>query len=214
MRQARVWARLLGVAGAIVESVDFDGDDLVVKVRLSRRQRRRCGQCGKPAPRYDAGGGQRRWRALDLGSTLCYLEAEAPRVNCPEHGPTVIQVPWADHDTRSSRSFDDQVAWLAVHSDATAASELMRISWRRVGWIVARVSRRLRRGKDALHGLRRIDKHFEAILNSLVHDLSNARIESLNTRIRLLTRRAFGFHSAAPLIGSFGRLQLALPGRA
>jgi len=113
-----------------------------------------------------------------------------------------------------SRSFDDQVAWLAVHSDATAVSELMRISWRTVGWIVARVSRRLRRGKDALHGLRRIDKHFEAILNSLVHDLSNARIESLNTRIRLLTRRAFGFHSAAPLIGSFGRLQLALPGRA
>jgi len=63
-----------------------------------------------------------------------------------------------------------------------------------------------------------IAKHFEAILSSLVHDLSNARIESLNTRIRLLTRRAFGFHSAAPLIGmailSFGRLQLALPGRA
>jgi len=47
---------------------------------------------------------------------------------------------------------------------------------------------------------------------------SNARVESLNTRIRLLTRRAYGFHSAGALIGlamlSFGGLQLTLPGRA
>jgi transposase len=27
-----------------------------------------------------------------------------------------------------------------------------------------------------------IDQHVEAILNSLVHELSNARVESLNTR--------------------------------
>jgi transposase len=63
-----------------------------------------------------------------------------------------------------------------------------------------------------------IDQHLEAILNSLVHELSNARVESLNIRIRLLTRRAFGFHSVDALIGlamlSFGGLQLALPGRA
>ncbi len=60
--------------------------------------------------------------------------------------------------------------------------------------------------------------NLEAILNSLVHELSNARVESLNTCLRLLTRRAFGFHSAQPLIGmamlSFGGLQLTLPGRA
>ena len=62
-----------------------------------------------------------------------------------------------------------------------------------------------------------IDEHLEAVRNSLLHELSNARVESLNTRIRLLTRRAFGFHSADALIGlamlSFGGLQLALPGR-
>ncbi|HVC76281.1 MAG TPA: ISL3 family transposase [Candidatus Micrarchaeaceae archaeon] len=156
MRQARVWARLLGIAGAIVERVELEGDDLVVRVRLRRRQRRRCGKCGKRGPLYDPGGGARRWRALDLGSTRCYLEAAAPRVSCPQHGPTVVQVPWADHDTRSTRSFDDQVAWLAVHSDASAVSELMRISWRTVGWIVARVTGRLRKGTDSLAGLRRI----------------------------------------------------------
>ena len=348
-----------------------------------------------------------RWLLLD---PAVQIVGRVARVSCPQHGPTVARVPWADHDTRSTRAFDDQVAWLAVHSDATAVSELMRITWRTVGWIVARVSGRLSKGTDTLAGLRRIgideisfrrghkylivvldhdtnrlvwaadgrdektldrfffelgeerlqlithvtadagnwiaplvalrcpnavrcmdnfhviqwatdaldkvrrevwnaarrggnkqlaadlkksrwalwkgaenltdrqrtrlgwiektnrplyqaylmkeqlrlifmlpfddaldvleawvgwaetstlapfrevaksiDKHLEAILNSLVHELSNARVESLNTRIRLLTRRAFGFHSAKPLIGmamlNFGGLQVALPGR-
>jgi transposase len=68
----------------------------------------------------------------------------------------VIQVPWADHDARTTRSFDDQVGWLVVHCNRTAVSELMRISWRTVGWITARVSNRLRKGTDPLASLRRI----------------------------------------------------------
>jgi transposase len=53
---------------------------------------------------------------------------------------------------------------------------------------------------------------------TLRHGLSNARLESTNTRIRLLTRMAFGFHSAESLIAlvmlSMGGLCPALPGRA
>jgi len=63
-----------------------------------------------------------------------------------------------------------------------------------------------------------IDEHLEAILNALDYGPSNVRVEALNTRIRLITRRAYGFHSATPLIGlampSFGDLKAALPGRA
>jgi transposase len=68
----------------------------------------------------------------------------------------VAEVPWADHGARSTRSFDEQVAWLAVRCDQSATSELMRISWRTVGWIVARVSERLGAGQARLDGLRRI----------------------------------------------------------
>ena len=35
---------------------------------------------------------------------------------------------------------------------------------------------------------RSIDEHLEAILNALDHGLSNARVEALNTRIRLIDR--------------------------
>jgi transposase len=68
----------------------------------------------------------------------------------------VAAVPWADHNARFTRSFDEQAAWLAVHCSQSAVAELMRVSWRTVGWIMARVSRRLGAGKDPFQGLRRI----------------------------------------------------------
>jgi transposase len=47
---------------------------------------------------------------------------------------------------------------------------------------------------------RRITKHRAKIVATLEHGLSNALIESTNTKIRLLTRMAFGFHGPEPLI--------------
>jgi transposase len=38
------------------------------------------------------------------------------------------------------------------------------------------------------------------IVAAIENDLSNARVEAINTQIRMLTRRAFGFHSANALI--------------
>ncbi|MFC4016781.1 transposase, partial [Micromonospora sp. GCM10011542] len=40
----------------------------------------------------------------------------------------------------------------------------------------------------------------DAILASIEHGLSNGRIESVNAKIRLITRMAFGFHSPDALI--------------
>jgi transposase len=64
---------------------------------------------------------------------------------------------------------------------------------------------------------RRIRKHRPAIEAALIHDLSNALIESTNTKIRLLQRVAFGFHSAQALIGlamlALGGFCPPLPGR-
>ena len=50
------------------------------------------------------------------GTMRCFLEADSPRVNCPTHGPTVAQVPWARHGAGHTRDFDDQVAWLVTHT--------------------------------------------------------------------------------------------------
>ena len=64
---------------------------------------------------------------------------------------------------------------------------------------------------------RRITRQRDAIIAALTSGLSNARIESVNTRIRLIIRRGFGFHTADAII-ALAMLQLGghrpvLPGR-
>jgi transposase len=158
VRNASVWQRLLGLARTVVEGVVFDEDAeaVMVSVRPRKRSRQRCGRCGRRASWYDRGEGRRRWRALDVGEVVCWLEADAPRVNCPEHGPTVIQVPWARHGTGHTRAFDDQVAWLATHTSKTAICDLMRVAWRTVGAIVTRVVADARAARDPFDALSRI----------------------------------------------------------
>jgi transposase len=158
VQNVSVWQRVLGLARTVIESVVFDDeiDAVVVSVRPGRAARRRCGRCGRRGSWFDRGEGRRRWRALDLGAVRVFVEADAPRVNCRVHGPTVVQVPWARHGVGHTRDFDDTVAWLATQCSKTAVTELMRIAWRTVGAIITRVSADIDATVDRLAGLRRI----------------------------------------------------------
>jgi transposase len=158
VRNARLWAGLLGIEHACVEKIEFDEarQSLVAHVRPSRSRRGRCGLCDRRCAGYDRGAGRRRWRTLDLGSVQAVLEADAPRVRCREHGVVVAAVPWARHGAGHTRAFDDQVAWLAVACSKSAVTALMRIAWRTVGAIVTRVCAELDAAHDRLSGLRRI----------------------------------------------------------
>jgi transposase len=157
VRGIRVWAGLLGLQGTVVGDVTAGSEgEVIVSVRPGWRERDRCGVCRRRCGRYDSGEGRRRWRALDLGTTFCFLEADAPRVSCRRHGVVVSAVPWARHDSRFTRSFEDQVCWLACNCSKTAVSLLMRVAWRSVGSILERVCDEARRRVDLLDGLRRI----------------------------------------------------------
>jgi transposase len=158
VRNASLWRVLLGVESTVVEGVEFDeeAEVLVAHVRPRRANRGRCGTCGSRASWYDRGPGRRRWRGLDVGTIQVFLEADAPRVNCAAHGPTVRQVPWARHGAGHTHSFDQQVAWLATQCSKRAITELMRIAWRTVGAIITRVWADTAAGVDAFAGLQRI----------------------------------------------------------
>lgn len=159
-----LWRALLQVGHrVVVERVRLetreDGEVVaVVSVRLRKRRSKRgfCGRCGRLSPGHDGGAGRRWWRCLDQGETRTFIEAAAPRVACKVHGVTVAQVPWARHGVGFTRTFEDQVAWLAVHCPKSAIEQLMRVAWRTVGTIVQRVSDDARARIDPLEGLRRI----------------------------------------------------------
>lgn len=65
---------------------------------------------------------------------------------------------------------------------------------------------------------RSVTDHRAGIQATLLHGLSNGLVESVNTKLRLLTRIAFGFHSPDTLISlamlALGGLCPPLPGRA
>lgn len=159
MGGVRVWRQLLGVDDrTVIEDVGFEADDEVVvaHVRPRRPTKRRCGRCERPAAGYDHGDGRRRWRGLDLGTVKVFLEADAPRVDCPEHGVVVAAVPWARHGAGFTKDFEEQAAWLACHASKSAITALLRIAWVTVGRIITRVVAERGAGVDPLEGLTRI----------------------------------------------------------
>lgn len=156
MRQRSVWKMLLGIERAVVEDVRVELETIVVSVRPKSREKHRCGVCGRRCAREDHGEGRRRWRALDLGTTFAYLEADAPRVYCKHHQVVVAQVPWARHDSRFTIAFEDQVCWLAVNASKKAVAALMRVTWRTVGAICKRVAQEAITDRDLFAGLKRI----------------------------------------------------------
>jgi transposase len=162
MRKARVFGQLLGVQGMVIGDVtieadrDGDGEILVVSVRPDARSAGRCAQCRRSCPGYDPGVGTRRWRTVDTGTTRTFLEAAAPRVKCPVHGVLVAHVPWARPGAKCTYLLEDTCAWLAKNMALAAVTVFLRLSWRTVAAIVARVVQDLTGKTDQLDGLTRI----------------------------------------------------------
>jgi len=154
----RVWQRACGLTGTVVEGVHIDDktNAIIVSVRPDARARNRCGRCGRRSPGYDRGAGRRRWRGLDAGTTKVFIEAEAQRVQCRLHGPTVARVPWARHGVGHTRDFDAMAAWLTVRTSKSATCQLLRVAWRTIGSIITRVNDDVEATVDRLEGLRRI----------------------------------------------------------
>jgi transposase len=95
-----------------------------------------------------AGAGSRH-DVLLLGGRRAAGQLQAARV-------VVAAVPWARHDAGFTRSFDDQAAWLAVHTSKAAIGQLMRIAWRTVGRICERVRAEAKAGRDLFAGLTKL----------------------------------------------------------
>jgi transposase len=74
------------------------------------------------------------------------LRYDLRRVDCDRCGTVCELVPWAEHDSRVTRDFEDHVAYLAQRSDQSTVAATMRIAWRTVGSIIQRVLARCGQG--------------------------------------------------------------------
>jgi len=127
---------------------------LVIVVEPDEETRDRCPQCGQRGRpvEYDVV----RWRTLDVHGKRTFLESRLPRIICGRHGKITAAVPWARHDDRFSRPFEEFAAWKAAHMPWTRATAELRITWEALAGITARVAADAAAGLDRLEGLRRI----------------------------------------------------------
>jgi transposase len=127
---------------------------LVIVVEPDEATRHRCPRCGQRGKVVETD--VVRWRTLDVHGKRTFLESALPRIVCAEHGKITAGVPWARHDDRFSRPFEEFAAWKAAHMAWTKAAAELRISWEGLAGIVARVGADASAGTDRLEGLRRI----------------------------------------------------------
>lgn len=188
--QESVLKRALGLGTAVVEGARIEGDSIIVSAR-PRRAAPRCPVCGRRRDGYDALPA-RRWRAPDVGSARCYVEHAPRRVERPEHGVKAEAVPWARSASSGfTSSFEDQVARLAPHM--CRMPEFVELS-------------------------RKVGRKRDGILRPIALGVSNARVEAVNSKIKVAIRQGYGFRNTDDLIALImlkcSDLRPALPGRA
>lgn len=136
--------KLLNVKSAVIEGANFYTDEEGVNhIRIHARpnvwHEDDCPFCHKRCRRYDKKNPHPRiWRGLDWGSTLVEISYDTHRIECPEHGVLVADVPWAYPGSGFTKDFDLTVGWLATYLPKSTVSEYMRIDWETVGRCVHR----------------------------------------------------------------------------
>lgn len=143
MQDRELYAQILGIEKPWrVTDVDLrlETGEVLVAVALRPEVRLRCPECEAVCPGYDSR--RRRWRHLDTCQYRTVLEAEIPRVECPEHGVRQVPVPWAESGGRFTALFEALViSWLKVASFKAVAVQLG-LSWDEVDGIQGRAVRR------------------------------------------------------------------------
>jgi transposase len=138
MHDRELYRQILGIQSPWKVSeveVDLPGNGVTVRIRHSG-DGLACPQCGASSPGYDTR--TRKWRHLDTCQYQTWLQAEVPRVKCPEHGVHQVSVPWAEHNSRLTALFEAlAIDWLKIGTIA-AVAERLGLSWSAVAGVQER----------------------------------------------------------------------------
>jgi len=99
-----------------------------------------CPECGAVVGGYDSK--FRRWRHLDTCQFVTWIEAEVPRVECPQHGVKQVRAPWAEPGSQFTALFERVAIDLLRECSVAGAADLLRISWDEAWGIKKRAVRR------------------------------------------------------------------------
>ncbi len=151
MNDANFYARILGIRKPwrVVDVTVSDAlKTITVFIGPKPGSSLRCPQCRQICPGYDSR--PRRWRHLDTCEYQTWIEAEVPRVQCPEHGCVQASVTWATSYSRYTKKFEMMVLDWLRETSIQAVSRRLGLSWNAIDGILRRaVARGLRRRRVA-----------------------------------------------------------------
>lgn len=182
MDDRELYRQILGIAEPWrVARVELQRSAGAIHVHLEHDEQTRwaCPECGAACALYDHQP-ERQWRHLDTCQFRTIVHAQPPRSACPEHGPRVVRLPWAEPGSRFSALFEAlAIAWLRQASQQGVA-ELLSLSWDEVHGILERAVRRgiERRRAEPLPRLGVDEKSFRKRHRYLtvVNDLDRGRV--------------------------------------
>jgi hypothetical protein len=99
-------------------------------------------------PHRAVGESRHGWRGSDAGMRPCYLQADAPRVACPQRGIVVASIPWARHGSWFTTAFDEHVAWACGQMPWPKAAVRLSTNWCSRQSVVERVVADLRSDQE------------------------------------------------------------------
>lgn len=112
-----------------------------LRVEYPRSEPRHCPRCEAICPVHDHRA--RRWRHLNTMQWKTFIEADVPRVSCPEHGVLQIRVPWAEEQSRFTAMFEAfTIDVLQSVRSKVQAERLTAISWDQVDHVMDRAVNR------------------------------------------------------------------------
>lgn len=102
-----------------------------LRVEYPRSEPRHCPKCETICPVHDHR--PRRWRHLNTMQWKTFIEADVPRVDCPEHGILQVRIPWAEEQSRFTAMFEAfTIDVLQSVRSKVQAEKLAGISWDQV----------------------------------------------------------------------------------
>lgn len=114
-----------------------------------------CPVCGKPCKAHDFM--EMTWRHLNFFQHHCYITAQVPRTNCPEHGVKRITVPWAREGSHFTLLFEQVAMTMLREMPVLVAARHMEVTdkrlWRLIFHYVKKAISRLDLSKLTAFGL-------------------------------------------------------------
>jgi transposase len=145
MQDTKLYQQILGLSEpweVVRVELKVQEQEVRIWVEHDAQARFNCPHCSKPCALYDHAV-ERRWRHLDTCQFQTYLHARIPRVDCPEHGVSNVEVPWGSKNSRFTLMMEGLIIDLLMAcQNVQSVCDLIGIGWDAVAQVMARAVKR------------------------------------------------------------------------